>query len=156
MIVQTATFDDMSSWLALAAQVEHLFGPMVDNKLFHDALLKNIRRGSAFCIRKRDGKPGKPLLGGLLFSAHPPVYRIGWLAVSKEQRRRGVGRALVEHAFGLVVPPADMMVTTFDEKDPLGRDAVRFYKEMGFRMMDVASVRAPSGMECRVYSRAFK
>jgi predicted N-acetyltransferase YhbS len=69
----------------------------------------------AFCIRKGDGLPGVPLCDGLLFSTrHHPVNQIGWLAVSEKWRRFGVGKALVMHACGLVSPPAEVIVTTFD------------------------------------------
>ena len=42
MKVQIATRADIPGWLALASQVEFLFGPMVDQPDFHRALRKNI------------------------------------------------------------------------------------------------------------------
>jgi hypothetical protein len=54
MRVQQATDDDLPAWLALAAEVEPLFGPMVDEPEFLRALQRNINRGSAFCVRQED------------------------------------------------------------------------------------------------------
>ena len=154
--VQIATKEDFLNWLKLASEVEHLFGPMVDNKLFHDSLNKCIAGKQAFCVRERNGKSGSPLMGALMLSAEPPIYRIGWLAVAQKWRRHGVGKLLVEHVFGLVKPPAEVIVTTFAENDKLGQEAVLFYKNMGFKKSRTVSVRAPSGIECVEMKRIFK
>ena len=37
MKIETATQDDFENWLDLARQVEHLFGPMVDEESFRKA-----------------------------------------------------------------------------------------------------------------------
>jgi ribosomal protein S18 acetylase RimI-like enzyme len=113
MSIFVAQNEDFSPWLYLAAEVEPLFGPMVNEPGFHQALHKNIERGTAYCIRENNGPSGTPLLGGLLFSPKPPEYTIGWLAVAQQYRRCGVGRLLVEYVINLVVPPAEMSVTTF-------------------------------------------
>jgi ribosomal protein S18 acetylase RimI-like enzyme len=89
---------DLPAWLALAAEVEPLFGPLVADPGFRAALARNMARQTAFCIREHDGAPGTPLMGGLLFSAtHAPSYRIGWLAVHQRWRRQRVARTLIEH-----------------------------------------------------------
>ncbi len=58
MKVFVAQNGDFSAWLSLAAEVEFLFGPMVEEPGFHRALRKNIARGSAYCLRKGDGPVG--------------------------------------------------------------------------------------------------
>ncbi len=118
MRIRRAQLEDVPGWLALAAEVESLFGPLVEDAEFHRALRKNIARGTAYCVREGDGPPGTPLAGGLLFSPRPPAYRLGWLAVAGGWRRRGVGRALVEHALGLVRPPAEIVVTVIARACP--------------------------------------
>ncbi len=65
MRVVHATLDDMPAWLKLAAEVESLFGPMVDDPNFIRALENGIQRHTAFCIRAADGPPGTALRGGL-------------------------------------------------------------------------------------------
>lgn len=154
MKVDIACETDIVAWLALAAEVEPLFGPMVDDPDFHRVLLKNIRRGSAFCIREGDGPPGSQLLGGLLFSAHPPQYRIGWLAVTGPARRQGLGRMLVEHIFTLVKPPAEVSVIIFGEDVEGGQPARAFYESLGFHPAEAAP-RGPEGGSRQVFRRWF-
>ena len=55
MRVQVAQPENAQSWLVLAAEVEHLFGPMVSEPSFASALTRNTDRGSAFCVRESDG-----------------------------------------------------------------------------------------------------
>jgi GNAT superfamily N-acetyltransferase len=139
MKVVTAQLEDFSAWLHLAREVEFLFGPMVAEPSFHRALLKNINRETAFCIRELDGAAGHPLLGGILFSPEPPLYTIGWLAVAQAYRRGGIGQRLVEYVMTLVQPPAEMKVTTFGKGVAAGLPARRFYERMGFHFEAVAS-----------------
>lgn len=154
MRVQTAHPDDIPSWLTLAAQVEPLFGPMVGDPAFHAALRKNIDRGTAYCVRAEDGAPGAPLMGGLLFSPHPPRYEIGWLAVADGWRRRGVGTKLVEHVFTLVRPPAEVALVTFAQSIPDGLPARRFYERLGFLPGESGPINA-AGFPTQVYRRLF-
>ncbi len=144
MRVDTAQLEDIPRWLELAAEVEFLFGPMLNDPAFHRALENNIRRGTAFCVREADGPPGTALMGAILFSAkHAPSYSINWLSVAQRRRRLGVGRRLVRHVFALVRPPAHISVITFGEDIAAGQPARRFYEQMGF----VAAERAPAGPE---------
>ena len=132
MKVQIATRSDIPSWLELASQVEFLFGPMVDQPDFQSALRKNIDRKSAYCVREQDQSAGAPLMGGLFLSFRPSEYHIRWLSVAEQWRRRGIGRVLLEHVFGLIKPPAELFVTTFGEDNLEGQPARQFYKKMGF------------------------
>ena len=47
MQVEVAELRDIRSWLDLAAEVEALFGNMLDNNGLYDVLLRNIDRRSA-------------------------------------------------------------------------------------------------------------
>lgn len=141
--VVIANTEDIPAWLNLAKEVEFLFGPMSENPDFIKALKKNIDRRTAFCIRQADAPPGAPLLGGLLFSPRPPLYKIGWLAVSQSCRRQGIGRRLIEHVTGHVKSPAEMVVTTFGADNPKGMPARYFYEHFGFQ----ASEPAPDGQD---------
>jgi GNAT superfamily N-acetyltransferase len=143
MKVEIATRADIPGWLALASQVEFLFGPMVDQPDFHRALRKNIDRKSAYCVREQDRSAGAPLMGGLFLSFRPPEYDIRWLSVAEQWRRRGIGTVLLEHVFGLIKPPAALFVTTFGEDNPEGQPARQFYKKMGFEPF----AEAPPGPE---------
>jgi GNAT superfamily N-acetyltransferase len=158
MRVQIAGDEDVRSWLDLAAEVEPLFGPMLDTPEFHEALRRNIGRGTAFCVREGDGPPGASLMGGLLFSPRRPdrpEYRIGWLAVAERWRRLGVGRHLVEHVFALVELPATLSVVTFGADVAAGQSARRFYERLGFSPAEAAPP-GPEGGSRQVYRRALR
>ncbi len=129
---------DVTPWLALARELEPLFGAMADDPVFQRALLRNIARQTAFCVRAHNGAPGACLWGGLLLSPRPPVYRIGWLAVTASQRRTGLGRGLVEHALAAVPPEGKTIVITFGPGVPGGEAARAFYQRMGFVPAEMA------------------
>lgn len=154
MRVEAARYRDIRAWLDLAAEVEPLFGPLLDDAGFYQALLSNIERGTAFCVREEDGPAGTALAGGLLFSpSRPdrPEHRIAWLAVAGAWRRRGVGQALVAHVVGLLELPATLAVITFgDEVTEDGLAARRFYERLGFRPAEPAPV-GPDGGSRQVY-----
>ena len=141
--VVRAEREDIPAWLVLAAGVEPLFGPMVDEPRFMRSLRRNIARGTALCVREGGGLSGAPLLGGLLYSPKPPLYTIGWLAVTGACRRQGIGRTLVEHVFELAEPPAEFVVTTFGPERDEGAPARRFYLRMGFSSAEPA----PDGLD---------
>jgi len=150
MRVHIAHPDDIPGWLQLAAEVEPLFGPMAHDPVFYRALRKNIERSTAFCVREGDGPPGSPLMGGLLFSPHPPHYVIGWLAVAERWRGHGVGHRLIDHALDLVQIPADIAVTTFAEGIQGGETARRLYHRIGLRPAESGPTN-PAGIPTQVY-----
>ena len=63
-----------------------------------------------------------------------------------------MSRRLVEHACGLVAPPATLAVVTFGEDAVPGRPARRFYERLGFRPAEAAP-RGPEGGPRQVYRR---
>jgi GNAT superfamily N-acetyltransferase len=138
MNVTAAGPADHAGFLDLAAEVERWFGPMVDDPGFHAAVDKNIRRGSALCVRRGDGLG---LLGGLLLSVRPAAYRIGWLVVASTLRGHGVGRALVAEAVSRMGRHVSVMeVLTFGADHPAARPsgARAFYERLGFQPCEVA------------------
>lgn len=146
MQVVSATKADINSWLELASEVEYLFGPMVNDPKFIQALEKNIEGGTAFCVRENDGAPHSRLLGGVLFSAsNAPNYKIGWLAVSTQVRNKGVATALLHHILALVQIPSEISVTTFGENVLDGQPARRFYQKFGFIPSEESIPSGPEG-----------
>lgn len=143
---------DIPAWLALAAEVEPLFGPLVEAPGFMRALRRNIARRTALCVRDADGPPGSTLLGGLLYSPKPPICRIGWLAVTGTYRRRGIGRALLEQVSQLVDPPVEFVVTTFGADQSRGLPARQFYTRLGFLPAEPAPD-GPEGGSRQVFRR---
>ncbi len=150
MRVEKASIDDIPSWLSLAAEVEPLFGPMVDDPGFHKALWGAIECGGAFCVREADGPPGTALMGAIMFSGSGSSYKIGWLAVAKRSRRNGVGRRLMELVLALAVPPATITVNTFREEEQEGQPARRFYESFGFRP---GELRESHGLPRQVFTK---
>jgi GNAT superfamily N-acetyltransferase len=142
MEVTRASTDDVDGFLALAAEVERWFGPMVDDTGFHSALDKNIRRGTALVLRAANGTG---LLGGLLTGGRTPTYLINWLVVAGAVRGRGVGHTLVKHAVRGFSRPCRVDVITFGADHPgaVESGARAFYERLGFHPGE----KAPDGPE---------
>ncbi len=155
MRVVTACPEDIPAWLALAAEVEPLFGPMVADPRFHDALRRAMHDGRALCVREADGPPGSPLLGGLIAGDHAPPHAIGWLAVAERARRAGIGRALVEHMLSTIDSPAEISVLTFADGVAGGEPARRFYERFGFRPAESGPIN-PAGVPTQVLRWTFE
>lgn len=146
-----ATDDDIPAWLTLAAEVEPLFGPMVEEPGFLRALRNNIARGSAYCIRVGDGQPGSPLDAGLLWSeSTAPLYKVSWLAVTVSARGQGLGESLVRKVLALVTPPATVSVVTFGADIEGGQAARRLYERLGF-IPEEMTTRGPEGGSRQIF-----
>jgi len=136
--VESATLDDYPGWMDLAASVSYVFGPVAREDAFQLAVVNNIARGTAFCLRERGGRPGSRLPGGILFSMrHAPVFTIGWLAVAPDHQRKGAGRHLVRHCLGLLKPPAAVRVETFLDGIKEGTAARKLYTSLGFSPAEI-------------------
>lgn len=153
MDVRLAQEPDLRGFLDLAAQVEHWFGPMVDDPGFHDAVTEHIRGARALVAD--DGPPTAqpPLLGGLLFGSDAPVHHVHWLVVSKQARGRGVGAALMADAmrrFG--AGPGTVEVVTFGADHPgaVASGARVFYERLGFTPAEAAGP-GPEGGSRQIY-----
>ncbi|MFD8081835.1 GNAT family N-acetyltransferase [Kitasatospora sp. NPDC059722] len=150
MITRLARPADLPGFLALAAEVEHWFGPMVDDPGFRRAVVRNIDRGRATVVDGPDGG----LLGALLFGGEPPVHHLHWLVVAERARGTGVGRALVEDVLRrrVRVRPATVEVVTFGADHPgaVVSGARVFYERLGFTPAEPAEP-GPEGGSRQVY-----
>lgn len=152
MIVRVAQEQDFPGFLALAAQVEHWFGPMVDAPGFHRAVDEHIRRSAALVAVDS----GPDLLGGLLFGGKAPTYHVHWLVVSEKARGGGVGRALMSDATRRFVRgPGNIEVVTFGADHPgaVASGARVFYESLGFVPAEAADP-GPEGGSRQIYRRA--
>jgi ribosomal protein S18 acetylase RimI-like enzyme len=149
VIVRGAREQDIPGFLGLAAQVEHWFGPMVDDPGFRGAVDKHVRRSSALVAVSS----ATELLGGLLFSAKPPVHHVRWLVVAEQARGSGVGRALLSAAMTRFVRgPGTVEVVTFGADHPgaAASGARAFYERLGFGPAEVVEP-GPEGGSRQVY-----
>ncbi len=151
MIVTVAQLADVAGFLTLAGQVEHWFGPMVNESGFREALERHIRRGTALCVRRRHDTS---LRGGILFTSRPPLCQIDWLVVAQADRGLGVGRALVTEAVHRSDSPSLVEVITFSEDHPaaLPSGARQFYERLGFIAAEPADA-GPDGTPRQWYKR---
>lgn len=130
MEVTVATLADFEPWLALAQEVEPLFGPMVAEPSFHQALKDALQTGSAFCIREEAAQPGAPLCGGIVIA--PEANEIAWFAVAEHYQGCGCGKTLLAHALSQLNPNRDVTVQTFDATSEAGAPARGLYQRFGF------------------------
>ncbi|MFI2211418.1 GNAT family N-acetyltransferase [Streptomyces sp. NPDC020141] len=152
MIIRLAEDADFAGFLGLAAQVEHWFGPMVEDVGFHDAVREHIRRSRALVAVS----PGPELLGGLLFGAEAPVHHVHWLVISRQARGKGVGRALMSDATRRWVRgPGTVEVVTFGADHPgaVVSGARVFYERLGFAAAEAADP-GPEGGSRQIFRRA--
>jgi GNAT superfamily N-acetyltransferase len=128
--VEIATTFDVPAWLELAGQVEHLFGPMVHEPEFRNALDRAIDEKRAFCVRDGITDTSSHLLGGVIISTKRNA--IGWFAVDQVVRGCGIGTALLSHSLKQLDGSADITVQTFARNVSGGIPAHRLYERFGF------------------------
>lgn len=131
MNVVPASPRDVAGFLALAAEVEDWFGPMVDDPEFRPVLDKKVGQQRALVVRADDAVR---LLGGLLIGGTWPIYHITWLVVTETARGCGIGSALVRSALGRYRRPCSVDVITFGRGHPaaITSGARTFYQRHGF------------------------
>ncbi|MFJ8228898.1 GNAT family N-acetyltransferase [Streptomyces sp. NPDC094448] len=152
MIVRLAREQDFPGILGLASQVEHWFGPMVEDPGFHSAVREHLRRSTALVAVSS----GSDVLGGLLFGAKPPDYHVDWLVVSGQERGKGIGQALMADARRrFVLGPGRIEVVTFGADHPgaVASGARVFYEHLGFTPAE-ATGPGPDGGSRQIYRQA--
>ncbi|WP_405164771.1 GNAT family N-acetyltransferase [Nocardia sp. NBC_01499] len=152
MIVRLAREQDFPSFLSLAAQVEHWFGPMVNDPGFHRTVEKHILQSAALVAVSS----GLEVLGGLMFGTKAPSYHIHWLVVSEQQRGNRVGTALLtDMTRRFTQVPGNIEVVTFgiDHPGAITSGARAFYQSLGFTPAEAATP-GPEGGSRQVYRRA--
>ncbi|MGD9210180.1 MAG: GNAT family N-acetyltransferase [Desulfobacteraceae bacterium] len=131
MDVDYSKIKDFEAWMALAREVEPLFGPMVDDMDFQEGLRQAIFNDIAFCIRSTSNEKDKTLKGGIIISKDS--NEIVWFAVSGKYRRKGYGRQLLKFAINKLNLKKRIIVQTFDETVSQGKAARNLYIDFGFR-----------------------
>lgn len=137
--------EDVNGWLKLAAEVEPLFGPMVDVPEFRDGLIQAMKEDRAFGINV-DGK----LAGGAIIDT--AANEILWLAVSASARGQGIGRFLISEAVRLLNADMPVQVQTYASSVEAGAAARKLYLEFGFRDLKKAEPN-PAGLPTVIMER---
>jgi GNAT superfamily N-acetyltransferase len=153
MIIRAAREADTRGFVELAGQAERWFGPMAAEPGFHAALARHIGRGTALAATT---DASEDLLGGLLFTARPPAYHVGWLVVAGHARGTGIGRALLDSAMRrFVTTPGTVEVVTFGADHPgaAASGARIFYERLGFAPAEAAG-HGPEGGSRQVYRKS--
>lgn len=119
----SAERSDVPAWLELVSRVSDSF-PGLDLADYTDTLVKNIKRGTALCVKLKDR-----IAGVLLYS--PARHRLSFLAVDPAFRRCGVASALIQKMLEQM-PEGDIEVTTFREGDEKGMAPRALYRRFGF------------------------
>jgi ribosomal protein S18 acetylase RimI-like enzyme len=135
---QYAEHKDFEDLLELAKEVEHLFGPMSNEESFQKALKETIDEKRGFCINSE-----KNLCGGIMISTKN--NEIAWLVVSKQHKKKGIGKALMDKALKCLDKNKDIFVNTFDDTTKEGKVAQSFYKSFGFTV-DSKGEPTPAGI----------
>jgi ribosomal protein S18 acetylase RimI-like enzyme len=117
---------DHGAWLAIAAEVEPLFGPMVDSADFRQGIQACIDGGEAYGVEDE----ARALAGIVALSR--TSNEIVWLAVKKDKRGRGYGGLLVEKAVEVLGKDREIHVQTFASSSPEGAGARAIYRRHGF------------------------
>ncbi len=125
-----SNLSDFAAWLALAREVEPLFGPMADEAGFQEAIRDAIANKRAFCIRSDPDEKDAYLKGGVVIAEE--TNEIAWLAVAERCRGMGFGRQLLKFAISRLNPQKSILVQTFARSVPEGNAARRLYLESGF------------------------
>ena len=131
MDVVCSKITDFDAWIALAREVEPLFGPMADEIDFQDSLRQTISLNTAFCIYSEPNGDNRKLIGGVVISKE--TNEIAWLAVSQRYRRKGYGRKLIEFAISNLNLRENIFVQTFDKSVSEGKSARNLYLDFGFK-----------------------
>lgn len=147
MKVETVMISDIDSWLELAREVEPLFGPMIGEAGFHEALKAVISEERAFCIRDDSGK----LCSAIILSYEK--NEIEWLAVTSSKRRKNYGEMLLNHAISKLSSQKPITVQTFDNTVSAGIGARNLYIKFGFKEVDQAGLN-PAGIPTVILARA--
>ena len=147
MEIEAVKNSDMDNWLELVQEVEPLFGPMIGEGGFQEALIAVIGEDRALGIRNDSGK-----LCGIIVVSYGK-NEIEWLAVTSSDRQNGYGEKLLNHAINKLNPKQPITVQTFDKTVPDGLGARKLYMKCGFQEIEQAGLN-PAGFPTVILKRA--
>ena len=150
MKVEISSTNDYHKWLLLAKEVEPLFGPMINEKEFQNALKEALKNKHAYCIYSEENTDSKRIVGGIIISK--ALNEILWLAVSSAYRKKGYGRKLLRTALLKLDKNRIISVQTFDKSATVGAPARKLYQDFGFidsQISDINPAGIPTIIMCK-------
>jgi GNAT superfamily N-acetyltransferase len=146
MKIELMNDKDINAWLALAVEVEPLFGPMAGEESFQRAIAETVAARQAFCVRRGNGLAG-------VIAVCRWNNAVEWLAVSARERGKGCGKALLAYALATLDPSRPVTVQTFAAECAAGAAARRLYVRAGFAEVEKAGLN-PAGVPTVIMLRA--
>jgi ribosomal protein S18 acetylase RimI-like enzyme len=140
-MIRPATEKDIPHWNTLIKEVEPLFGKMLDDQNFVNAIQAAIKANIVFC---HDDEITKNLDGAIVVNRDE--NSIEWLAVSSCAKGHGVGSKLVKKALSELDSNKDVRVQTFSSNIPEGLPARKLYEKFGFKDYQPAG-KNPAGID---------
>lgn len=145
-MIRVLTTNDIPSVLKLAEEVEPLFGPMIENDDFINALKNVIQANNAFGYDNTDHL----LSGAIVIDRNENT--IEWLAVASTAKQRGIGSLLLEKALKNLDPQRPVLVQTFSSTIKAGIPAKKLYSKYGFYDVQDAG-KNPAGIDTVLMKR---
>jgi len=139
-MIRLLTPDDFDAWMALAAEVEPLFGPMTTMPAFKEAISYCVKYKNAYGISFKN-----EILAGIV-AFDREKNEIVWLAVSQKYQGKKLGDKLVKKCIEEMADRGDIFVQTFAENIAAGIPARRIYERNGFTDLMKAG-KNPAGID---------
>lgn len=125
-MIRLLNLQDFDTWMALAKEVEPLFGPMTNSMAFQEGIKHCIQNNNAFGIENDKGD-----LAGII-ALDKEKNEISWLAVGMKYRGNKFGDKLVKKAIEELERKDDIYVQTFSKERKEGKKARTMYENNGF------------------------
>lgn len=145
-MIRSLKQQDYDTWIKLAGEVEHLFGPMVDSNEFRAGIKSCIENQNAFGIDNEKG-----ILVGII-ALDKENNEIVWLVVGEKYRGNRYGEKLLKKAIEELECNGDIYVQTFSGKEKDGKSARIIYERNGFADYKDAG-KNPAGIETVIMVR---
>lgn len=132
MVIQFACNDDIEHWMDLLELVKDSF-PGLDKVEYKRSLKTTIANKEALLAKIDDN-----IVGAFAFSKND--LELCFLAVHPDYRRKGIAKGLIEKMISLFPVGTELKVITYQENDPQGIAARKFYRSLGFACAEKLTV----------------
>jgi ribosomal protein S18 acetylase RimI-like enzyme len=147
-MIRYATITDIPDWIEIIKEVEHLFGKMVGEDGFEEAIGAAIQEDQVICWEDSETKK----INGVI-AISDKERSIEWLAVSTKAKCNGIGKQLLEKALNVLQKDKnDIYVQTFAANIQEGIPARKMYEKFNFVDYKEAG-KNPAGIDTVIMKR---